>query len=52
MGRSKIGFLKDLGRYFHALIGNILHVPEFIRDNPIGDRYTDPKDYMYIELYA
>ena len=45
-------FLLDLLKYIQTLVGSGLPVPQFLSCNPIGERYMDPRDYMYRELYS
>ena len=45
-------FLFDLIKYPQTLVGSGLLVPLFLSCNLIGERYMDPRDYMYKELYT
>jgi hypothetical protein len=36
VGKVHDWFFINLGRYFHALVGSGVFVPQFIRNNPIG----------------
>ena len=52
VGKVQDRFLLDLIKYLQTLVGSRLHVPQFLSYNPISERYMDPRDYMYRELYA
>ena len=45
-------FLLDLSKYLQALWGSGLPVNNFVRNNPIGERYLDPRDHLYRELLS
>ena len=45
-------FLLDLSTYMHALWNSRLPVNHFVRNNPIGERYLDPRDHLYKELFC
>jgi hypothetical protein len=52
VGKVQDRFLLDLVKYLQALWGSGFTVPEFVRNNPIGEAYMEPKEYLYRELYA
>ena len=52
VGKVQDRFLLDLIKYLQALVGSSLPVPNFVSNNPIGERYMEPRDYMYRELYS
>ena len=45
-------FLITLSRYLQTLAGSSHPVPIFVKNNPIGENYMEPKSYLYRELYA
>ena len=45
-------FFLDLLKYLQAFMGSGMPVPKFVSLNAIGERYMDPKEYLYRELYA
>jgi hypothetical protein len=45
-------FLLDLLKYLQALWGSGLPVHDYVRLNPIGERYLDPRDHLYRELFS
>jgi hypothetical protein len=51
-GKIQDRFLLDLLKYLQTLWGSGLPVPDYVRNNPIGERYMEPRDYLYRELYS
>ena len=45
-------FLLDLSKYLQTLWGNGLPINNFVRNNPIGERYLDPQNHLYRELFS
>jgi hypothetical protein len=45
-------FLLDLSKYLQAFWDSRLPVNHFVKNNPIGERYLDPQDHMYRELFS
>jgi hypothetical protein len=52
VGKVQGRFLLDLITCLQTLVGNGLPVLQFLSCNPIGERYMDPRDYMYNDLYT
>lgn len=38
-------------KYFQDLLVSGVPAPNFVRNNSIGERYVDSRDYMYRELF-